>query len=144
MARFVTTFAQMLRIALILTTIVATTLGSLGLPMYLHTCRMMAMETDAPGCPMCDSRKDARPVVADDDGSGACCGESVVLQRTDDGTMTRAEMPMPLFAGIVAFFAIDLAQPSIALLAPSEFGHSPPGLAARTQHTYLLNSTFLI
>lgn len=136
----------MIRIAIILTTIVATTLGSLGLPVYFHTCRMMAMETQTAGCSMCDDRDDARPIVppSDDDTSGACCGESVIHQRTDDGTMTRAEIPMPLFASLVTFLTFEFAPSAAPSLNTSEYGHSPPGLAARTQHSYLLNSTFLI
>lgn len=138
----------MLRLALILTTIIATTLGSLGLPIYLHTCRMLAMqvETDGSGCSMCSAREDGRPVVpasAHDD-SGSCCDDSVVHQRTDPGTMTRADVPMPLFVAIMTFVALELEMPLSPTLPGSDRVHSPPGLAARTQHTYLLNSTFLI
>jgi hypothetical protein len=135
----------MLRILLIATTIFATALGSLGLPVYLHSCRMQAMETEAAGCPMCDARKDARPVVpAGHESTGACCNDSVVHQRTDDGTMARAEIPMPLFAGIVTLVALEMSTPIAPSLSASQYGPSPPGLAARTQHSYLLNSTFLI
>lgn len=134
----------MLRIALILTTVIATFVGSLGLPVYLHTCRMLAMETQEAGCSMCDARDDGRPVVPSSEDSGPCCGDEVIHPRIDDGTLARIEMPMPLFAGIIVLFALDLTPIDQPSLATSDYGHSPPGLAARAQHRWLLNSTFLI
>jgi hypothetical protein len=135
----------MLRIALILTTIVVTTVGSLGLPIYLHTCRMIAAETEKAGCAMCDEQDDSRhPVVPATDDDGSCCGSSIVNQRIDPGTSYRAALPMPLVVALAAFVAVELELPADVGTVPCDIGHSPPPLAARTQHAYLLNSTFLI
>jgi hypothetical protein len=135
----------MLRLAIIVTTVLATALGSLGLPIYLHTCRMMAADAETAGCAMCDARENANaPVVPDDDGAGSCCGTEVVHQRVDDGTMSRAEMPLPLLVGVVAYFVANLTAPETPRLDRSDADRSPPALAARSQHSYLLNSTFLI
>jgi hypothetical protein len=135
----------MLRNALIVLTIIATAVGSLGLPIYLHTCRMMSAETESAGCAMCSSRDDHRPVVpATGDDGGPCCGDEVIHQRVDTGTLARAEMPMPLFVGLVTILAIELDPPVAPTLARGGHGHSPPELAARSRLTYLLNSTFLI
>jgi hypothetical protein len=134
----------MLRIAIILTTILATTFGSLGLPIYLHTCRMVAAETARPGCPSCTSKAKQMADEHRMKGGSKCCGTSVVHQRVDAGTMSRAEMTAPVFAGIVAIVIFDLVAPLAPSAARADVGHSPPGLAALARHTYLLNSTFLI
>ena len=105
----------------------------------------MAAETTKAGCPMCSAEEDGLVNRHDDsDEHGRCCTESVVNQRVDAGTMSRAELPMPLFAGVVAhvLFALDLPIAPTADIDAG--GHSPPALAARSQLTYLHNSTFLI
>lgn len=134
----------MLRSAIISMLISATLLGSIGIPLSMHTCKMIAAETQEAGCPMCSSRTDNLPVQrATHDGSN-CCAETTVHQLIDDGTMLSVEIPSPMLIGIAAFFPLFVPELSSPSRVCSAFGESPPALARRTQHAYLLNSTFLI
>ena len=133
----------MLRLVLIAITIVATVHGSLGLPLSLHTCRMMLAGSDAPGCPMC-AASDAAIVAGGGDDEGACCSDEVVHQRVDPGATARVDIPMPLFVGTVVLATLDLLDTASPAIVTARRSHSPPALAARAQHAYLHNATFLI
>ncbi|MBC8144910.1 MAG: hypothetical protein H7X80_04940 [bacterium] len=125
--------------------IVATALGSLGLPLYQHSCRMIAAETKEAGCPMCSSRESNLPVQHDtSDDDGGCCSDNVVNQSVDDGTMMRVAMPAPMLVVVAGSFTLLVPDLCAPFSKRNAFGESPPSFAARRQHTYLLNSTFLI
>src|SRR5512133_1146142 len=82
--------------------VIATTFGSLGLPVFLHTCRMMDRTTPVAGCSMCSTANDHEKYHKP--GDNPCCKSTVVNQRTDTGTLARVDMPsLPVFV-VAAFF----------------------------------------
>jgi hypothetical protein len=137
----------MLRTAIILATIVATFLGSLGLPVYLHACEMSQQRAGMKSsCSMCLKRS---ALKRDATGEGMrikakpCCTSHTLVQQTDPGALAKVEhLPAPLFAAFVSYLVIPQLASSLA--SPAAWTERPPPLASRAQATYLFNSTFLI
>ena len=125
---------------IILTTLLGLLIGTVGLPMNVHACKMAKSEQVAKTCGMCVASHEKQS----DDGNG-CCDNRVELQHTDHASLvkTTVEVPAPI---IIAVLVWPLLQSeSIVDLHHTNLSQThPPPLERRNQSTYLFNSSFLI
>ena len=130
-------------------TIVAIIYGTLGLPVYVHSCRMMGAADSAPMCGMCESAADAG--ASGSEGTAMkferipCCKTDQIVHKTAPTVMPRGEeIPAPVLVLLVQSL-LEQADPHAAETGSGlAVGDRPPPLASRSRSTYLLNSSFLI
>jgi hypothetical protein len=127
----------MLRRSIILATVIAFLVGSIGLPVSLYACQMKK----AVACGACGCTIDP----ADTDAAKPCCAKEHTVVRDDVTTAMPqpAGISMQLATAVIVehFVAADLCAqtPEANFLI-----HHPPPLEHHAQASYLFNSTFLI
>ncbi len=143
----------MIRAAIILATIVAFVAGSLDIPVYLHSCRMMERETfDMSGCSMCEPDHRDVPVrvsIGTEDTrhtltSVPCCTDHEIDRHLDPSLLGRPDLPVaPSLQAVPPSFIAGLHR-AVAARVDTDWTDRPPPLAECGPATYLVNSVFLI
>lgn len=137
----------MIRTSFILTLVLALLLGSLGMPLTLHSCQMAGMDRQvASTCGMCGG--DEREHHQDDrvEAPNGCCSvESIVRQLLPTVQSLPPALPAPAAVALYDLLAqlFDRYQ-VITTVSPALDANSPPSLSERGRTTYLRNSCFLI
>lgn len=132
----------MFRRGIILATIVAVVIGSVGFPTNVHSCAMKKEETVSSTCGMCSR---AHAEESHDSGSGRCCDNRIEFQHTDPASSVKAgvAVPAPAILAVLVWYAISFEPVSAHHSFVSLRSHSPP-VGLRQQASYLFNSSFLI
>jgi hypothetical protein len=144
----------MLRCSVILATVVALLLGSLGLPVSLYSCEMMKVRGAVISpcgrcCPSGTSgsvaRRDGEHDRRGDLKSPPCCSREHKLLRADMVALpwAGALLPRPVLACSV-LPVLPMRVRSVVDARSKFLMEHPPPLASHAQDAYLFNSTFLI
>ncbi|MDB5033143.1 MAG: hypothetical protein JWQ98_384 [Chlorobi bacterium] len=137
----------MYRASIILATVVALLIGSIGWPVSLYSCEMAnARGSMKASCPMCNRSADPAP-AKDCHGTpkkAPCCQKQhTVIHADTTATVMTAISFTPLLVAL-----ITLLVPGIDLHAIDAHGRfwidHPPPIAHHAQAAYLFNATFLI
>lgn len=130
----------MLRKTIIVTTLLGLLIGTIGLPMNVHACKMAKEEKVAQTCGMCSSDH-----AKQGDEKRGCCENRLELQHTDDASLanTGISIAPPVLLAVLVWHLSSLKTPVESYAIVTSHAHSPP-LERRGQSTYLFNSSFLI
>jgi hypothetical protein len=136
----------MFRKSIIAATIIAILIGSIGLPVTAHACRMMKRVTSV-ACGNCGAehaaarapdRDNSRPRIA----ATPCCSTTNTVQAISSAiTIQNREMVAVIVAMFVSYHPYRREPVCNGYIAHK--GFRPP-IARQGQHTYLFNSLFLI
>lgn len=140
----------MLRSAIILATIVATLVATIGFPLRLYSCQAMkAVETSRPSCQGCvcrcgmmehggkTTKARSAPVMP------CCTAQHVLVKVSSSAVLDHAAATLLPMAILRVLYLVETGDGTLAGRASYWIDHPPP-LARQSQSTYLFTSTFLI
>lgn len=134
----------MIRKTIILFTMLAVIIGSVGMPVNVHSCTMAGEEVAAPTCGMCGAEHTTAAATRHE--RKPCCNNHTELRQTDEasGVQPGFSLPRPLSICILIHTILAPLDATSAEEIPVRFrSHSPPPDLLKDQ-TYLFNASFLI
>ncbi|MEO5929039.1 MAG: hypothetical protein ABIR47_03815 [Candidatus Kapaibacterium sp.] len=138
----------MYRASIILATVVALLIGSIGWPVSLYACEMANLRGSVKvACPMCSAASakadDGKDCHRSERKSPCCRKQHAVIHADTTATMLTAISFTPLLVALVTFLVPGIDRHAIDAHGRFWIDHPPP-LPHHAQASYLFNSTFLI
>lgn len=134
----------MIRTTIILFTMFAVIIGSVGMPVNVHSCTMAGEDVAAPTCGMCGTEHLSN--AAANNNPKPCCNDHTELKQTDHASSVQPafSLPRPLSLCILIHTILaPLDGTSVQEIPVHVRSHSPPPDLLKDR-SYLFNASFLI
>ena len=127
---------------IILATLLGLLIGTIGMPVNVHSCAMKGEIKAAKTCGICEMKPAQE---REDSRSNGCCDDRIELQHTDEASLANVAIKIsaPVIIAVLSWPLLQVEQVAEAHTTTISQAHSPP-LEKRNQSIYLFNSSFLI